>query len=286
MLNLAARALDMELGSCRRLAMASSHCLPGQAGVNSISCNLTNLRAAGLHTWVHKPLRPRASWVISCLNSTNQEQQRSMFIQTQPTPNPASMMFVPGRSVLESGSMEFVNAREGMKSPLARRLFQIDGVTTVFFGSDFITVTKSEEYPWNVLKPDVFAAIMDHFTSGDPLLLDASAAAASDTAIQDDDSETVAMIKELLETRIRPAVMEDGGDIVFKGFDEATGIVKLKMQGACSGCPSSSVTLKSGVENMLMHYIPEVKEVVEGEPELHEKVAMAEFNKMEQHLSP
>lgn len=208
-----------------------------------------------------------------------------MFIQTQPTPNPSSMMFLPGQTVLESGSMQFATARESMKSPLAKKLFQVDGVTNVFFGSDFITVTKSDDYTWNVVKPDIFAGIMDHFTSGDPLVTDASSTEKSDTAINEDDSEVVAMIKELLETRIRPAVMEDGGDIVFKGFHEDSGIVTLKMQGACSGCPSSAVTLKGGIENMLMHYIPEVKSVVEADPDESEVAGMTEFNKLEQHLS-
>lgn len=135
------------------------------------------------------------------------------------------------------------------------------GITRVFFGSDFITVTKSDEASWDLLKPEIFAAIMDFFTSGKPLIMDSSTLASMDTAIHEDDSETVAMIKELLETRIRPAVQDDGGDIEYREFDPETGIVRLKMQGACSGCPSSSVTLKSGIENMLMHYVPEVKGV-------------------------
>ncbi|KAL8162066.1 hypothetical protein V2J09_013555 [Rumex salicifolius] len=190
-----------------------------------------------------------------------QGQKRTMFIQTQPTPNPSSLMFYPGKSVMEVGSSDFPNARVAMNSPLAKALFGIDGITRVFFGSDFITVTKSDDVSWDLLKPEIFAAIMDFYTSGEPLFLDAETAASKDTAIHKDDSETVAMIKELLETRIRPAVQDDGGDIEYRGFDPETGIVKLKMQGACSGCPSSSVTLKSGIENMLMHYVPEVKSV-------------------------
>ncbi|KAF6165981.1 hypothetical protein GIB67_012878 [Kingdonia uniflora] len=188
-------------------------------------------------------------------------QKRTMFIQTQSTPNPSSLMFYPGAPVMEVGSADFPNARSAMNSPLAKALYGIDGITRVFFGSDFITVSKSDDGTWDILKPEVFAAIMDFYTSGQPLFLDANAAAAKDTAIHDDDSETVAMIKELLETRIRPAVQDDGGDIEYIGFDIESGIVKLKMQGACSGCPSSSVTLKSGIENMLMHYVPEVKGV-------------------------
>jgi len=217
----------------------------------------------------------------------HQQQTRALFIQTQTTPNPQSLMFVPGQPVLapaggggggESGSsggggspVEFSSARAAAAaSPLARRLFAVDGVSAVFFGSDFITVTKAEDASWATLKPDLFAAISDHYASGEPTLSPASAeseaaaaAAASGTAPHPDDDEVVAMIKELLETRIRPAVREDGGDIVFRSWDAATGTVSLRMAGACSGCPSSAVTLKSGIENMLMHYVPEVKEVVE-----------------------
>jgi NFU1 iron-sulfur cluster scaffold homolog, mitochondrial len=187
-------------------------------------------------------------------------------------------MFVPGKPVLgdgdaqasAAGPVEFSSARAAAAgSPLARRLFGVDGVSAVFFGSDFITVTKTESASWATLKPDLFAAISDHYASGEPTLEaggeggEAGANANADTAPHPDDDEVVAMIKELLETRIRPAVREDGGDIVFRSWDPDTGTVTLKMAGACSGCPSSAVTLKSGIENMLMHYVPEVKEVVE-----------------------
>ncbi|KAK8574544.1 hypothetical protein V6N13_034194 [Hibiscus sabdariffa] len=188
-------------------------------------------------------------------------QRRSMFIQTQSTPNPSSLMFYPGKAVMEVGSADFPNARSAMNSPLAKALYGVDGITRVFFGSDFVTITKSGDASWDLLKPQIFASIMDFYSSELPLFLDSETAAAKDTAIREDDSETVAMIKELLETRIRPAVQDDGGDIEYRGFDSDTGIVKLKMQGACSGCPSSSVTLKSGIENMLMHYVPEVRGV-------------------------
>ncbi|CAN1174392.1 NifU-like protein 4, mitochondrial [Linum perenne] len=197
-------------------------------------------------------------------------QRRTMFIQTQSTPNPSSLMFYPGKPVMEVGSSDFPNARAALNSPLAKSLFGIDGIIRVFYGSDFVTVTKSDDMSWDLLKPEIFAAIMDFYSSGQPLFLDAQTAAAKDTAIHEDDSETVAMIKELLETRIRPAVQDDGGDIEYCGFDPETGIVKLRMQGACSGCPSSSVTLKSGIENMLMHYVSEVKGVeqeLDGEEE-------------------
>jgi len=201
--------------------------------------------------------------------------RRKLFVQTQNTPNPLSLMFLPGVDVMASlpnstaKSHDFPNARSALtaNSPLARRLFGIDGVTRVFYGSDFVTVTKSEERDWGVLKPEIFAAIMDHYSSGDPLFAesedggDGEGDVDSSTVILDTDSEVVAMIKELLDTRIRPAVQEDGGDIGYRGFDEQTGVVYLQMQGACDGCPSSSVTLKSGIENMLMHYIDEVKAV-------------------------
>ncbi|XP_071738815.1 nifU-like protein 4, mitochondrial [Rutidosis leptorrhynchoides] len=185
--------------------------------------------------------------------------RKSMFIQTQSTPNLQSLMFYPGKPVMEVGSADFPNARTAMNSPLAKALFGIDGVTRVFFGSNFVTVTKSDDTSsWDFLKPEIFAAIIDFYSSGKSLFLHSSTAAALDTAIHQDDSETVAMIKQLLETRIRPAVQDDSGDIEYIGFDPESGIVKLKMQGACSGCPSSSGTLKSGIENMLMHYVPEV----------------------------
>ncbi|XP_057742864.1 nifU-like protein 4, mitochondrial [Arachis stenosperma] len=219
---------------------------------------------ASFHSHYHNAFYPSASPLPSLKSSTLfgfEGQRRNMFIQTQPTPNPLSLMFYPEKPVMEVGSADFPNMRSAMNSPLAKSLFGIDGITRVFFGSDFVTVTKSEEASWEFLKPEIFAAIMDFYSSGQPLFLDSKAAAAMDTAIQDDDSETVAMIKELLETRIRPAVQDDGGDIEYRGFDPDTGIVKLRMQGACSGCPSSSVTLKSGIENMLMHYVPEVKGV-------------------------
>ncbi|GIL47058.1 hypothetical protein Vafri_3888 [Volvox africanus] len=212
-------------------------------------------------------------------------QKRGMFIQTQPTPNPNSLMFVPGKPVMENGTLEFTSARDGMKSPLAKKLFSIDGITSVFFGSDFVTVTKRDAYTWPVLKPDIFAAIMDFYSSGEPLVSDAEALASSDTAIHPDDSEVVAMIKELLETRIRPAVQEDGGDIVFKGFEEDTGMVMVKLVGACSTCPSSTVTLKNGIENMLMHYIPEVKGVIEAASDPEETTSQTKDSPLAAHLS-
>uniref|UniRef100_A0A4W3HDN7 NFU1 iron-sulfur cluster scaffold homolog, mitochondrial n=2 Tax=Callorhinchus milii TaxID=7868 RepID=A0A4W3HDN7_CALMI len=180
---------------------------------------------------------------------------RSIFIQTQDTPNPNSLKFIPGRTVLESGTMDFSAPSTAFCSPLARQLFRIDGVKAVFFGPDFITITKADvNVEWKLLRPDIYATIMDFFSSGLPVLTDE--APRTDTAASDDDDEVVAMIKELLDTRIRPTVQEDGGDIIFKGFED--GIVKLKLQGSCTSCPSSIITLKSGIENMLQFYIPEV----------------------------
>lgn len=195
-------------------------------------------------------------------------------------------MFLPGRTVLPSGSVDFPSAREGLRSPLARKLFGINGVASVFFGTDFVTVRKAEDADWALLKPEVFGAIMDFFASGEPVVLEGEALERDDTALKPGDSELVARIKELLETRIRPAVAEDGGDIVFKGFNDTTGVVTVKLMGSCSGCPSSSITLKSGIENMLKHYIPEVTAVEEAEPDELDKVSSEHLAKMEANLSP
>lgn len=185
---------------------------------------------------------------------------RHLFVQTENTPNPESLKFIPGKQVLEHGTMEFGTFREAQASPLARRLFQVDGVKSIFLTQEFITVTKDKNTPWSVVKPHIFEGIMDFFAEGLPVV-DPSQLKESDTTITDDDSEVVAMIKELIETRVRPSVQEDGGDISFVSFSEDTGVVLLKLQGSCAGCPSSSITLKSGIENMMMHYIPEVTSV-------------------------
>ena len=179
----------------------------------------------------------------------------AMFIQTETTPNPATLKFLPGCDVMTRGTANFTGPEEAARSPLALRLFGIDGVTGVFLGSDFVTVTKMPTREWEVMKPFVLSAIMDHFTSGDPVIADE----ASATGGEAEDDEITAQIKELLETRVRPAVAQDGGDIVFQGFEN--GVVYLHMQGACSGCPSSTATLKHGIENMLKYYVPEVQEV-------------------------
>jgi len=209
----------------------------------------------------------------------------ALFIQVQKTPNPASLMFIPGRSILTEGSMDFPNPSSAKGSPLARRLFRSEGVKSVFFGSDFITITKTDDIEWIVLKPEIFATITDFFAAGNEVIVETEAKADGDAEEEEeDDDEIVLMIKELLDTRIRPAVQDDGGDILFESFDESTGVVVLKLQGACSGCPSSSITLKSGVENMLMHYIPEVTEVVQAEDSEEELEGLREFEKFEESL--
>ena len=176
-----------------------------------------------------------------------------MFIQTEGTPNPATLKFLPGTQVMPTGTANFESVDDASASPLAKRLFEIDGVTSVFLGGDFITATKSDGSEWPQLKPLILGAIMEHFTAGRPVIEGAAEAVASD------DDPIVAQIKELLDTRVRPAVAQDGGDIVFREFKE--GVVYLHMQGACAGCPSSTMTLKMGIENLLKHYIPEVTEV-------------------------
>jgi Fe-S cluster biogenesis protein NfuA len=185
------------------------------------------------------------------------KEKPSMFIETEQTPNPATLKFLPGRVVMDAGTADFASSAEAVRSPLAERLFQVEGVQRVFLGQDFISITKAPDREWFVLKPALLGVIMEHFIAGKPVLL-AGAVEAEDESTGPQ-SEVVAQIKELLETRVRPAVAQDGGDIIFRKFEN--GIVYLHMQGACSGCPSSTATLKMGIENMLRHYVPEVVEV-------------------------
>lgn len=181
-----------------------------------------------------------------------------MFIQTEQTPNPATLKFLPGQPVMPHGVAEFTEVQEAERlSPLAARVFRVDGVTGVYLGGDFISVTKAAGEEWHQLKPAVLGAIMEHYLSGDPVALEGAATAAG--SADEDEDPTVRQIKELIETRVRPAVAQDGGDIVFHGFDR--GVVYLHLRGACSGCPSSIVTLKNGIENLLRYYVPEVVEV-------------------------
>ncbi len=182
-----------------------------------------------------------------------------MFIQTESTPNPATLKFLPGQPVLGSGTADFTSPEEAATSPLAYRIFRVDGVEGVFLGGDFITVTKADNTEWDHIKPAILGAIMEHFQSGQPAVEGAAASAHASHDEGGDDNQIINQIKELLDTRVRPAVAQDGGDITFHGFDR--GVVYLHMQGACAGCPSSTLTLKMGIENLLKHYIPEVTEV-------------------------
>ncbi|CAK4108614.1 unnamed protein product [Aphanomyces euteiches] len=211
---------------------------------------------------------------------------RTMFIQTETTPNPQSLKFLPGRLVLDerfTTGVDFTpKGPELRRSLLAKDLFAISGVVRVFFGKDFISITKHDDEDWDVLRGQIFGTIMDYYASGKPIMTDEEV--ITDTTILDDDDEVVAMIKELLETRIRPAVQDDGGDIYYRGFDETTGIVKLQLAGSCAGCPSSSITLKNGVENMLMHYIPEVRGIQEVEDEELKDINNKEFQTLEEKL--
>jgi Fe-S cluster biogenesis protein NfuA len=181
-----------------------------------------------------------------------------MFIQTEPTPNPATLKFLPGRAVLASGTLDIRDKAAASQSPLAERLFGIAGISGVFFGSDFIAVTKTDG-EWQQLKPAILGAIMEHFMSGAPIVSGDDTAPTNDEFFEPKDSETVATIKELIEARVRPAVANDGGDITFRGFKD--GVVYLDMKGACSGCPSSTATLRHGIQNLLRHYLPDVVEV-------------------------
>jgi len=182
-----------------------------------------------------------------------------MFIQTEATPNPATLKFLPGHPVLGDGTMEFRDRESAARSPLAGRLFDIPGVTGVFYGSDFVTVTKDDS-DWQHLKPAILGAIMEHYMSGAPLMADGSDQQDdADEFFNEEDAETVATIKDLIETRVRPAVANDGGDITFRGFKD--GIVYLDMKGSCAGCPSSTATLKHGIQNLLRHFVPDVVEV-------------------------
>ena len=184
-----------------------------------------------------------------------------MFIQTESTPNPNTLKFLPGREVMGEGNVaDFPSADSAGRSPLARALFAIPEVARVFFGSDFISVTKRDG-EWKHLKPAILGAVMEHFTQGLPLMEGTSEEHGEEESFNEEDAEVVEQITELIETRVRPAVAQDGGDIIFKGFDGSSGVVSLHLQGSCAGCPSSTMTLKNGIENMLRHYVPEVTAV-------------------------
>nr|CCA22145.1 ironsulfur cluster scaffold protein Nfulike protein putative [Albugo laibachii Nc14] len=226
----------------------------------------------------YRQIRPSTSTLLGAT--------RSMFVQTEPTPNPNSLKFLPGKPVLDdrfTTGVDFVpGAAEIRQSPLAKKLFQIDGISRVFFGKDFISVTKADDMHWDALRAEIFATIIDFYGTGEATMSDEPI--VTDTTILPEDDEVVAMIKELLEQRIRPSVQDDGGDIFYKDFDVERGIVKLQLAGACAGCPSSSVTLKSGVENMLKYYIPEVQGIEEVNDAELEELNKKEFKTFEEKL--
>nr|CAH0106548.1 unnamed protein product [Daphnia galeata] len=220
---------------------------------------------------------------VSSIQHLHTSPQCLMFIQTQDTPNPNSLKFIPGVQVLESETMDFPTLSSAQCSPLAKLLFRIEGVKSVFLGPDFITITKmDEEIDWKNIKAEVFATIMDFFTSGLPVVNEGIKNKSDSTDGNEEDDETVLMIKELLDSRIRPTVQEDGGDLIFKSFKD--GIVYLKMQGSCTSCPSSMVTLKNGVQNMLQFYIPEVIAVEQVLEDELDKKAKEELEKFEKSL--
>jgi Fe-S cluster biogenesis protein NfuA len=208
---------------------------------------------------------------------------RNLYIQTSNTPNDDALKFLPSQDVLGegSGTIEYLSGREAHSSPLAKKLFAVDGVRSVMFGPDFITVEKDPESQWMILKPEIFSILTEHLSAGGPIVMEGTEASA-DTMPSEDDSEVVSMIKELIDTRIRPAIQEDGGDIEYRGFTDE-GVVLLKLRGACRSCDSSSVTLKNGIESMLMHYVEEVTGVEQIlDPE--EEISLQEFQKLEQKL--
>ncbi|XP_018585492.2 NFU1 iron-sulfur cluster scaffold homolog, mitochondrial [Scleropages formosus] len=212
--------------------------------------------------------------------STGQLSVRHLFIQTQDTPNPRSLKFLPGRTVLGAGTLDFPNPSSADHSPLARDIFKVEGVKSVFFGPDFITVTKrDDDVDWRDVRRDVIEVMTDFFQSGSPITTQMPSAESNPS--EEDEDEVVSMIKELLDTRIRPTVQEDGGDVIFKGFEDGT--VKLKLVGSCTGCPSSTVTLRNGIQNMLQFYIPEVDTVEQVEDEVDE-VNIRVFSELEHKL--
>ncbi|KAG0262451.1 hypothetical protein BGZ95_004027 [Linnemannia exigua] len=267
--------------SSRALATAASKRTLLTAAVLPQRTLFSNPSSSAAHISLNRAVLPSKALKTNIFAT---QQLRTMFIQTDTTPNQDSLKFIPGVAVMPSGTAEFLDARNAMGSPLAKKLFQIDGVRGVFFGPDFLTITKDQDAIWQLMKPDIYSAIMDFFASGQPIVSEAAegeAALNSDTMIHEDDSETVQMIKELLDTRIRPSIQDDGGDIEYRGFEN--GVVKLKLKGACRTCDSSTVTLKNGIENMLMHYVPEVT-AVEQAFDAEDEVSQLEFEKLERRL--
>ncbi|KAI5791745.1 scaffold protein Nfu/NifU N terminal-domain-containing protein [Peziza echinospora] len=281
-------------GSARRISLLSS---PLSSSSSSSSSRTTNPLQTH-HTRTLSTLRrPTTTPTTLSTRILQHPPRRTLFIQTEPTPNTDALKFLPGTTILppSTPSLEYLSGRTSHTSPLARKLFSLDGVSSVFFAPDYITVTKTPDTNWAHLKPEVFSLITETLNSApyvvDEALLAAERASGAsglfhgsqDTAPSEDDSEVVSMIKELLDTRIRPAIQEDGGDIEFRGFEEDSGKVFLKLRGACRTCDSSTVTLKNGIESMLMHYVEEVKEV-EQVLDQEEEVAIREFERFEERL--
>eukprot|EP00611_Tribonema_gayanum_P024036 TRINITY_DN5200_c0_g1_i1.p1 TRINITY_DN5200_c0_g1~~TRINITY_DN5200_c0_g1_i1.p1 ORF type:complete len:292 (+),score=92.11 TRINITY_DN5200_c0_g1_i1:107-982(+) len=267
------------LGRCSFAGPASAHA----AGVSQYHSLASQRQLGAIGAAGGTRRRPsNASW------SRQQQQRRSLFIQTEDTPNPNSIKFHPGRTVLpeDYGTGFFCTKgdADSKRSPLARKVFaEIEYVNGVFLGRDFITLTKTDEMSWKLVRPMALSVIMDFFAENKPVITEAPV--ASDTAVHEDDDEVVAMIKELIEERIRPSVQDDGGDIFFKGFDRDLGLVKLQLAGSCKGCPSSSVTLKQGVEAMLMHYVPEVQGIQEIVDDELQELNQKEATSLEQKLA-
>jgi Fe-S cluster biogenesis protein NfuA len=284
----------------RRVAVVVRR-VAAQRASPAASSSFHSIAAVGARTCVASTLTTTTTVSSSLSHERRHQRQprRTLFVQTQDTPNPLSLKFLPGKAVLPDGaaSREFRSYKEGQASPLAVALFAVDGVATVFFGPDFISVNleDKDDVSWGVTKPAIFTAITEFYASGAAVFVDGDGdgggGGGDDTRITDDDSEVVAMIKELIETRIRPFVQQDGGDILYRRFDEETGVVALQLQGSCSGCPSSSVTLKSGIENMLKHYVEEVTSVEEFKAEEDEtaeaveSVSESELRKLEEGLA-
>lgn len=238
-------------------------------------------RTSSVRTYLTGAQRVSALWTVA---TPFLPLRRNLYIQTASTPNDDALKFLPSQGILGEGkgTVEFLSGREAHASPLARKLFAIDGLRSVMFGPDFITVEKEHDSSWMILKPEIFSVLTEHLSAGSPILMEGTEA-AQDTLPNEEDSEVVSMIKELIDTRVRPAIQEDGGDIEYRGFTD-DGIVQLKLRGACRSCDSSAVTLKNGIESMLMHYVEEVNGVEQVlDPE--EAISMEEFNKLEQKLS-
>ncbi|KAK9366964.1 scaffold protein Nfu/NifU N terminal-domain-containing protein [Lipomyces kononenkoae] len=284
MMSCTAKAISRE--TARILSAGSSRHLSSQFAKTSASTFLRrNASTASTYSYISQNglLTASSKRDNTFVGSRGGAQRRSMFIQTANTPNQDALKFIPSTEILPTGSrtIEFVNGREAHSSPLARKLFAVDGVRSVMFGSDFITVEKDPYLSWAILKPEVFSILTEFLSSGAKIILEETTM-NEDTMPMEGDSEMVSMIKELIDTRIRPAIQEDGGDVEYRGLTDE-GVVQLKLRGACRTCDSSSVTLKNGIEAMLMHYVDGVTGIEQVlDPE--EEISLKEFEKFEQKL--